>query len=143
EPINVRKLIQDCQEEPGGDISKDFLVNNEMIRWLENEIALVEKEGIIIRNKPLSIPEISSKLIEITRFEIDQAKRLVVKGLNWINLYNAFLAATNSNEKSILPLKIHQFISQTGSVYMTLGSSNEPDRHITLDSSPFIVIDDQ
>lgn len=143
EPINVRKLIQDCVAEPGGDISKDFLVNNELIRWLENEIALVEKEGIIIRNKPLSIPEISSKLVDITGFEIDKAKNFVVTGLNWINLYNAFLAATGSKEKSILPLKIHQFISQTGSVYMTLGPSNEPDRHITLDSSPFIVIDDQ
>lgn len=143
EEIKVGKLILDCQAEPEGDISKDFLVKNELIRWLENEIALVEKEGVIVRNKPLSIPEISQKLINKTGLELENAKKQVVKGLNWINQYNALLASSNSKEKSILPLKIHQFISQTGSVYMTLGSSDRSDRHITLDLSPFIVIDDK
>lgn len=86
--------------------------------WIEDNIALQEKEGILVRRKPLTIKEMISKLaIESGRDEQKCGQHLSDL-LKWANTLNS---APETGKKKYLPYKIHQFIAQTGTVYATLG----------------------
>ena len=82
--------------------------------WLENRIALTEKEGVLVRNKPISFSEISATLSDESGIDKEQCTKQLSALLEWLNV-------VNENAKTpYLPFKLHQFISQTGSVYITL-----------------------
>lgn len=103
--------------------------------WLENEIALSgSQDGKIKRAKPLSLSEIVEKLNSQSKLnDIEKCKSHLTKFFEWserLNIKNI------SNRQSFLPFKIHQFISQTGNVYVTLGNRNN--RNITLEDGRYL-----
>jgi superfamily II DNA/RNA helicase len=97
--------------------------------WLEEEIALEtkEKEEILVRRKPQTLTQIADQLAAVANFAPAQTKAYLEDLLAWANKLNS----REKKEKNYLPYKIHQFITQTGSVYATLG--DQKSRKLTLE----------
>lgn len=94
--------------------------------WIEQSIALdyKEKEGKYFRGKPISIKDMAKQLCLQTGEDTEKCQKHIIEVLNWCNLLN------QQEGVSILPYKIHQFIPQTGSVYLTIGEQSN--RQITV-----------
>jgi superfamily II DNA/RNA helicase len=111
----------------------DELKKNLLAQWIEETIALKEQDGILMRRIPLTMDEISKQLSEFTLVSKDICHEAVETLLNTSNEINNRLLP---DQKPVLPFKINQFISQTGSVYVTLET---PDiRKITLEGASYI-----
>lgn len=96
--------------------------------WIEEQIALEFKNGVLVRRKPIELSEIAKQLSELTNTKKDNALKHLEQLLEWANILN-----TNpEKQKNFLPYRIHQFIAQTGSVYTTLG--NQLSRDLFLDA---------
>ena len=95
--------------------------------WIEQNIALnySRKEGKYFRGKPVSIEDIAKKLSDYTGENQPDCRKHIIDILDWCNRLNL------QNKSSILPYKIHQFIPQTGNVYLTIG--RQQDRQITVE----------
>ncbi len=88
--------------------------------WLEDNIALTEEDNLLIRNRPLTMEQISNELANLTGNDIDLCKQKIEEFLVLLSKYNS----DRNSEKQLLPFKIHQFISQTGLVHSYLDLSN-------------------
>lgn len=98
--------------------------------WLENQIALETREGILVRGKPQRITEIVAALAAASGLPVDQCRPFLEQLLQWLSVVNQALQAAG-RRYTLLPFKLHQFISQTGSVYTTLDQDEQ--RFITLE----------
>lgn len=96
--------------------------------WIEENIALEQKEGILVRRKPTQLSDIASQLADYTGVDHKIALAHLEKLLEWANLLNT----APQKKKNFLPYRIHQFIAQTGSVYSTLG--DQLSRELYLDA---------
>jgi len=112
------------------DGDADKLKAHPVAVWLENCIALDIQENHLIRRKPQRVSEIIAALSEESGLDMTQCRDFLVALLQWISGANQRLQAAG-HRYSILPFKLHQFISQTGSVYTTL--DQEDSRFITLE----------
>ena len=112
------------------------LINNALAKWLEKHIALLElNDSIVVRNKPMTVEQIIQQLKDFTDLSYEACYRALEDLLHWIAEVN--VASENNKEKTILPFKLHQFISQTGSVYITLDEKDE-DKMLTLQAGVYI-----
>jgi len=102
--------------------------------WLERGIGLEEREGRLVRRKPLMIAEITRCLAEATGIDDERCRSALENVLNWVEAVN--ISRVGRDAKPLLPFKLHQFIKQTGSVYVTL--QDRDSREITLDAGSFI-----
>jgi superfamily II DNA/RNA helicase len=98
--------------------------------WLENRVALEEREGELVRRRPLRIGEVVSALSADSGRPERACHDHLAQVLLWISTINQKLRSTGSRY-TILPFKLHQFIAQTGSVYTTL--DQDDNRFITLE----------
>lgn len=96
--------------------------------WLEEYIALEGKENVLVRRKPITITGISKQLAEYCGLPVNECLTHILNLLEVANRLNS----GSAKERKFLPYRIHQFISQTGSVYATLGDQNE--RKVYLDA---------
>ena len=96
--------------------------------WLEDQIALMAREGVLVRRKPSELSKVVEKLADFTGCGLEQASSHIQKLLEWAN----FLNTRPDKKKNYLPYRIHQFIAQTGSVYSTLG--DQESRQLYLDA---------
>jgi len=115
--------IQSSFSENGSELE---LTNFALAHWLENRIALIQKEGILVRNRPLAFSEISEILAKDSGLDVGKCSAQLIILLEWITKVNA------NASNPYLPFKLHQFISQTGSVYLTLDNQT-----ITLKAGAF------
>ena len=96
--------------------------------WIEEQIALELKEGVLVRRKPIELSKIAEQLSEFTGISKEDSLNHLEQLLEWANVLN-----TNpAKQKNFLPYRIHQFIAQTGSVYTTLG--DQKSRELRLDA---------
>ncbi len=110
EGISISSNAQDFEKHPTAN-------------WIEEQIALELKEGILVRRKPIELSKISEQLSEFTDTSKENSLGHLEQLLEWANILN-----TNPNKKkNFLPYRIHQFIAQTGSVYSTLGDQKSRD----------------
>jgi len=109
------------------------LSDNPLAVWIEHFVALEEKEGILVRKNPIPFSEIASLLSEYTGIPFEAAAGHLQTLLIRINELNTNLPA---GRRVVLPYKLNQFISQTGSVYVSLDPPES--RFITLDPSSYI-----
>lgn len=93
--------------------------------WIEEHVALLLTEGQYVRRKPITIPAIIKQLAEQTNLSLDLCGNHLMELLQWANNLNT--KNNGSKKKNYLPYRIHQFISQTGSVYATLGYQGQRD----------------
>lgn len=98
--------------------------------WLENQVALEEREGQLVRRRPSRIEEVVSTLADASGQPEATCRTCLANLLLWISTVNQRIRDAGSRS-TILPYKLHQFISQTGSVYTTLDQDEE--RFITLE----------
>ena len=107
------------------------LRNHPVAIWLENSIALEQKENQLVRGKPLRVSEVVSRLAAASGQSESACRKCLTDLLLWISNANQKLIQTGSRY-TILPFKLHQFIAQTGSVYTTLEPADS-NRFITLE----------
>mgnify|MGYP001551152979 CR=1 FL=1 len=116
------------------DGSTDTLRAHPAAVWLENRIALENRDGVLLRGKPKQFPEIISTLSEDSGVPEPECREFLKQLLQWISLSNKRLQ-DSGQRYTVLPFKLHQFISQTGSVYTTL--DQDENRFITLEPGLF------
>jgi len=118
------------------DAGLEALRNHTSSVWLENRVALEEREGELIRGRPIRFSEVVALLSGDSGVEAVRCKAHLESLLRWIARVN--LAHANQKPRiSVLPFKLHQFLAQTGAVYTTLES--EPERRsITLSPARYV-----
>lgn len=116
------------------DGSEDLFRNHPLAIWLERKIALVfDSSENIKRAKPLELSQIISKLDEAAQInDKEKCQAYLIRFFEWSERLNK---KNIENRLSFLPFKIHQFISQTGNVYVTL--DNRSSRKITLEDGRY------
>lgn len=117
--------------------SKESFRQNLLAVWIERNIALDCKEETFVRKKPMTLNDMAVKLNKFTDLDFELCSLRILKTLE-----NAATLNSNDLDKAgnVLPFKLHQFISQTGTVYVTLDSSET--QCITLDPGAFKNVDD-
>jgi superfamily II DNA or RNA helicase len=117
------------------DKSKEAILDNALAIWLERTIAVRNEGDNRRRNAPQTLKAIAAALGEATELPLALCEEKSVEILIWAEELNVKSAADKKKD-TILPFKLHQFISQTGYVYLTL--ENPSDRFITLEPNPFV-----
>jgi hypothetical protein len=125
------------------DGSESDLAGNAIARWLERSVALRDIRGTLARGIPISLTDIARTLSGFCGVEAERCRLRLQELLLWITRVNARIddesRESGIKREAILPFKLHQFISQTDTVYLTLGAPGE--RLITLDPTIHKVID--
>lgn len=117
------------------DLSKKAILENPIAVWLERTIAVRNEGEHKRRNEPKSLKTIASEFsIETGISEVESEKK-IIEILIWAESLN-IESAREKKKDTILPFKLHQFISQTGYVYVTLEDAAK--RFITLEPNPFV-----
>ena len=98
--------------------------------WLEDRAALDESSGELLRRKPRPIGDLARALAADSGQPPHKCLAALTNVLLWISAVNEAIQKQGRRD-TILPFRLHQFISQTGSVYTTLDRG--PDRFITLE----------
>lgn len=117
------------------DKSKKALLNNPLAIWLERTIAVRTEGENKRRNDPKSLKTIANELSLETGLNELECEKKLIEILIWAESIN-IVSAKELKKDTVLPFKLHQFISQTGYVYVTLEKSDS--RYVTLDPNPFI-----
>ena len=113
---------------------EESLLRHPIASWLENAVGLAQQEGQWVRRKPLSRPEITALLMAETGLDEPACSHAIMSVLQWVEVINQ--KRQGRGEKPFLPFKLHQFIAQSGSVYVTL--EDRASRTITLDAGYYI-----
>ncbi|NGZ07813.1 MAG: DEAD/DEAH box helicase [Nitrospira sp. LK70] len=108
----------------------DSLKAHPVAMWLENRLALDMRDGDLVRGKPRRRSEIITALSKESGLAENICRVFFEQLLQWITIVNKRLQDSGSRY-TLLPFKLHQFISQTGSVYTTL--DQDENRFITLE----------
>jgi superfamily II DNA/RNA helicase/very-short-patch-repair endonuclease len=122
-------------EEDFNDLSKNAILENSLAIWLERTIAIREEGKHRRRNAPQTLRDIASDLSEETGISEAKCELKIVEILTWAETLN-IESAREKKKDTILPFKLHQFISQTGYAYVTLEDAES--RYITLNPDPFV-----
>ncbi len=133
--IPTRDQLVDAVHAPIKDRSRTAILQNPIAIWLERTIA-IRNEGIHKRrNEPQSLKSIANALAEITGIDFLICEQKLIEILVWAESIN-IQSARDRKKDTVLPFKLHQFISQTGYVYVTLEDADK--RYITLDPNPYV-----
>ena len=110
------------------NFSETELINFPLSTWIENKIALDINNDFLVRNKPMQFSQIVSLLSKDTGLDEDLCRQRLKLYLKWIsNVNQKFI----NKKYTYLPYKIHQLISQTGTVHISL--HQDKNRIISLD----------
>lgn len=135
--ITKEEITNALQNEINVNADEDEFIKNPLVNWIENLIALEKKEGVYVRRKSLRFKDIITELSEFVETDIEVCKAQLKKIFEW----SVNLNAKNNRTKIFLPYKLHQFISQTGTVYTTLDKDDK--QYITLNPGVYVNIDDK
>jgi superfamily II DNA/RNA helicase len=115
--------------------SKDSILKNPIAIWLERTIAIRNEGDNKRRNTPKSLKAIANQLSVETGISEAKCENNIIEILVWAESVN--IESTKARKKdTVLPFKLHQFISQTGYVYLSLEKAES--RFITLEPNPFV-----
>lgn len=112
------------------DSDLQALKENPVAIWLENRIALESQDGVLVRGRPRRISDIIGLLSKESGVPESACRTYLQQLLQAISVANKRLRE-GGIIYTVLPFKLHQFISQTGSVYTTL--DQDGNRSITLE----------
>lgn len=107
--------------------------------WLERRIALDERGGELLRGRPITRETIAQKLAEASGVDAGVTLGYLDALLLRLNAINKTIL-DSGRRYTLLPFKLHQFFSQTGTVYTTLARGT--DRFITLEQGVSKALDD-
>ncbi|MGY6217092.1 DEAD/DEAH box helicase [Methylolobus aquaticus] len=112
----------------------ESLMEHPVAIWLENRVALEDFDDRLVRRKPQRISEVVAALSAESGIAPEACLTFLADLLHWISLVNKRLQDVGQRY-TVLPFKLHQFISQTGSVYTTL--DQDENRFVTLEPGVF------
>lgn len=116
--------------------SESAFIEHPLACWLENRIALKrDEQGRIERGIPQTVRQISELLASDSGLPVELCRTQLMCILEWSELLN-IEGSSQKPRKSFLPFKIHQFISQTGTIAVTLEPKST--REITLDAARYL-----
>jgi hypothetical protein len=98
--------------------------------WMEKQAAIEESDGMLVRRRPRPVGELAQQLSADSGESPESCRAALQAVLLWISSVNEGIQRSGGRD-TLLPFRLHQFISQTGSVYTTLAQG--PDRFITLE----------
>jgi superfamily II DNA/RNA helicase len=119
EPEAIRSAI--ALGVPQNSSDDAALCTHPLALWIENAVALEFANQQLKRRKPIDLPTMVERLTAYIGGNPTENHDHLQSMLFWINHINS---QKSDNKKSYLPFKLHQFISQTGYVYATLGFTN-------------------
>ena len=96
--------------------------------WLEERIALANKNDQLVRNAPMTFRAITELLAVETELDAEKCHQHLLDLMHWVSQVNE---RNQDSRYTYLPFKLHQFFAQTGSVYTSLGAAD--DRILTLE----------
>lgn len=135
-PDSLRLAIQtpiDIDAEP------DAFRRHPLAIWLENSVGLHHHvDGTLERGQPRPLEEITDRLVTYIEREPADCQQALLSLLSWAEILNLKGSQLKPRE-AYLPFKIHQFIGQTGSVYVTLDDRHE--RIIQLETGRYVKVD--
>jgi superfamily II DNA/RNA helicase len=138
EIIPTKEQLINAFSTPTDDLSRSAILEHPVAIWLERSIA-TRNEGIHKkRNEPQSLKTISTSLSNLTGVDPSVCEQKLIDILVRAESLN-IQSAIDRKKDAVLPFKLHQFISQTGYVYVTL--ENAHNRYITLDPNPFVKLE--
>lgn len=126
EDVNKTKLVDFLNSDANYSRDEELFTHNELAKWIEKYIALEEKEETLVRRTPMTLSKMADELFLFTGIENNICEIKIYEVLKWALNLNS----RTDKKRNYLPFKIHQFIAQTGSVYMTL--DNDESQVITL-----------
>lgn len=135
EVIPSKEALVSALKEEIKDLSKKAILENPLAIWLERTIAIRNEGQHKRRNEPKSLKKIAEEFSNETGIEKAEVEKKIIEILIWAESLN-IESAREKKKDTILPFKLHQFISQTGYVYVTLEDANK--RYITLEPNPFV-----
>ena len=135
EIIPTREQLINAFHTPIHYHSRNAILENPIVIWLERTIAIKNEAVHKRRNEPQSLKSISVAFSEHTGINTADCEQKLIEVLVWAESLN-IQSAKDKKKDTVLPFKLHQFISQTGYVYLTLESAEK--RYITLDPNPFV-----
>lgn len=107
---------------------------NPLSVWVERNISVTDK---LVRAEPQSISTLTNNLADETHLPAE----LVEKALkNFLSFFGSEGAPSTPDGRNPFPLKLHQFLSGPGKVYVTLEAPEE--RTITLDGQAYVQRDE-
>jgi len=109
--------------------SETEISKNIVVQWLEHKIGLKMEGDVFLRNTVCTFDELCTKLSKLSSYSKDECSQYLLDLLQWANIINE-QKRNIGDRTAYIPFRLHQFISQTGSVYVTLESGQE--REITL-----------
>jgi superfamily II DNA/RNA helicase len=127
--------LRTCVKSPIITRTKDAILENSIAIWLERSIAIKTEGQNKRRNEPKSLKAISKELSKLTNESENDCESKIIEILIWAEDLN-IKSAADKKKDTVLPFKLHQFISQTGYVYLSLQKASQ--RYITLDPNPFV-----
>jgi superfamily II DNA/RNA helicase len=133
---NSREDLNELKKSLSSEISlsnsPDSLMKHPLSFWIENEVAIQDNNGTLTRRSPATFIEIANKLSGHSGMDQKTCAARLDEYLQWLGLINSNFI---NKKQSFLPFRLHQFISQTGSIFITLEDPNI--RDITLEPMPF------
>lgn len=130
EKPSQQQLQNSLQAEIDPDANEEALKTHPLSVWLEHTIALETTDSVLLRRTPMRFTAVVDLLAKDSGLDTSLCKQQLQKFLKWLANVNVSLDEAGTR-RSYLPYKIHQFISQTGSVYVSLHT--DENRIITLD----------
>lgn len=125
------------------DGDEQALRSHTLAQWLEREIALDRTGAALRRGDPRSLFDIAETLAKASGVPLPACLDKLRELLLWIVRANArggeAAQAHGLKHEAILPYRLHQFISQTDTVFLTLGAPAE--REIVLEAKVHKVVD--
>jgi superfamily II DNA/RNA helicase len=115
--------------------TEEILKSKPVAIWIENRIGLIEIDGILKRRNPIQFSEIKNLLSKESGHDEKICEVYLTELLLWSGNINEQLREQNIR-RAYFPFRLHQFISQTGSVFVTL--ENKATRKIQLNPGYFI-----
>jgi ATP-dependent helicase YprA (DUF1998 family) len=115
----IKELQNALQNALPSELSKSNFLNHPLSAWIEMNFGLQEEQGHLVRRTPIALGDGAEKLHQETDIDQSICKEKLREMLLW------------GSQTKGLAFRLHQFISQGGSVYATL--ENTANRHLTLD----------
>ena len=113
ESLNAGLLVEEQQ-------TSEAFLQHPLSKWIEMNFGLEEEDGHLIRKSPIALSRGSEELSKVTGIDREICTDTLKQMFFW-----------SSRIDEGLPFRLHQFISQGGSVYATLESKEK--RYLTLE----------
>lgn len=138
---SLSELVDAIEKGVNIDDDENVFCNNPLVVWMENIIALKHHDdGYIERGIPKKFSEIVKQFVEETKADDIKVRAVLHEVLIWAERLN-LKAIKQGTRKSYLPFKLHQFISQTNTVYVTLDPKES--RKITIKSGRYVKVNEK